>query len=100
VGAVAPLLGVPVSAASILVDVVSSIVWSSIVDELLLDRDRFLASSWWFLMNRHLPLISGRLEALFYGCPSTLRGQTFSLLGHRHVEQSLHLISNAPRLGV
>jgi hypothetical protein len=51
VGVVALLLSVPVSAASMLVDVMSSIMRSSIVDEALLDRHRFLASRWRLLMN-------------------------------------------------
>ena len=51
VGAVAPLLGIPVPAVSMLVDVMSSIMWSSIVDKALLDWNYFLASRWWLLMN-------------------------------------------------
>ena len=59
------------STASMLIDVMSSILLSSIVDEALLDEHRFLASRWWLLMNLYLPLVSGRLRALFCGYPST-----------------------------
>jgi hypothetical protein len=48
---VALLLSVPVSAASRLVDVMSSVVLSSIVDEVLLDGHHFLASRRRLLMN-------------------------------------------------
>jgi hypothetical protein len=51
VGAVALLLSVLVSAASMLVDVLSSIVRSSIIDEALLDGKHFLASRGWLLIN-------------------------------------------------
>ena len=42
----------------------------------------------------------GRLITLFYGCSSTSRGQALGLLNCHHLEQSLHLVSNAPCLGV
>jgi hypothetical protein len=74
VGAVAPLLGISVFAASMLVDVASSVTRVLIVDEALLDWHCLLASRWRLLMNRYLPLASGRLRALFCGCPSTSRG--------------------------
>jgi len=57
-----------------LVDVMLSVVLSSIVDEALLDGHCFLASRRRLLMNRYLPLVSGRLDALLRGCPSTSRG--------------------------
>ena len=37
---------------------------------------------------------------LFCSCPSTSGGQAFGLLNRCHLEQSLHLVSNAPCLGV
>jgi hypothetical protein len=74
VGAVAPLLSISVSAESMLVDVMTSIVRASIIDETLLHGNCFLSSRWRLLMNRYLPLVSGWLDALFRGCPSTSRG--------------------------
>ena len=56
---VAPLLSIPVSTASMLLDVMSSVVLSSIVDEVLLDGHCLLASRWRHLMNGHLPLVLG-----------------------------------------
>ena len=100
VGNVAALLGIPMPAAAILVDVVSSVVSPLIIDEVLLDGRGFPSSRGWSLMNRHLPLVSGWLDTFLCGCPPTLRGRAFGLLGYRHLEQSLHLVSNAPRLGV
>jgi len=44
-----------------LVDVVSSIVRSTIVDKALLDGDHFLALRWWFLMD-HFRASSGRFS--------------------------------------
>ena len=96
----APLLSVPVSAVSMLIDVTSSVMLSSIFNEALLDGRYFLASRWRLLMNRYLPLISGWLRALFCGCPSMSRSRPLSLLGCCHVELALHLISNAPCLRV
>jgi hypothetical protein len=51
VGAVTPLLSVTVSTMSMLVDVMLSVVRSSIVNKALLNRHRLLASRWWFLMD-------------------------------------------------
>ena len=52
------------------------------------------------LMDRHLLFVLGRLITLFCGHSSTSRGRALGLLNRRHLEQSLHLVSNAPRLGV
>jgi len=51
-------------------------------------------------MDRHLVFVLGRLITLFCGRPSTSRGRALGLLNCRHLEQSLHLVSNASRLGV
>jgi len=51
VGVVAPLLSIPVFAAAMLVDVMSSVVRPSIVNEMLLDWYRLLASRWRLLVN-------------------------------------------------
>jgi hypothetical protein len=85
-GAVAPFLSVTVFAASMLVDVASSVARLSIVDEALLDRHRLLAWRWRFLVNRHLPLVLRWLRVLFSGHPSTSRGRALCLLSCRHME--------------
>jgi hypothetical protein len=74
VRAVATFLRIPVSAAVMLVDVMSSVALLSIVDEALLDGYCFLSSREWFLMHRRLPLVLGWLDALLCGYPSTTRG--------------------------
>jgi hypothetical protein len=79
VSVVATLLSIPMSTTVVLVDVMSSVVLASIVDEALLDGKCFLASRRRLLMNRYLPL---------------------GLLSCHHVEQTLHLISNVSCLGV
>jgi hypothetical protein len=57
-----------------IVDVMSSVVLSSTVDEALLDGHRFLASRRRLLIDRYLSLVSGRLDGVLCGCPSTSRG--------------------------
>ena len=99
-GAVATFLYIPISAAAMLVDVISGVALPSIVDEALLDGRRFPISRGWSLVDRHLPLDSGWLDVFFSGQPSSSRGRAFGLLSGRHVEPSLYLVSNAPRLGV
>jgi len=83
-----------------LIDVTSSVMRLSIVDEALLDRHRLLASRWLFLVNIHLPLVSSWLEVLFCSRPLASRGRAFYLLCYHHVEQTLHLISNESCLGI
>jgi hypothetical protein len=51
VGAIAPFLSVTVLAASMLVDIVSSVMRSSIVDEALLNWHLFPTSRRWLLMD-------------------------------------------------
>jgi len=51
-------------------------------------------------MDRHLLFILGQLIMLFCGRSSTSRGRALGLLNCRNLEQSLHLVSNASRLGV
>ena len=51
-------------------------------------------------MDRHLLFILGWLIALFSTCPSTSGGRALCLLNCRYLEQSLHLVSDAPCLGV
>jgi len=51
-------------------------------------------------MGRHHLFVLGWLIVLFSGCSSTLRSRAFGLLNYRHLEQGLHLVSDAPRLGV
>ena len=99
VDAVAALLCIPMPAAAMLVDVMSSVP-PSIIDEALLDRRCFPTSRGWFLMDRYFSLVSGCLDAFFCSRPSTLRGRALGLLSCRHMEQSLHLVSNVPCLGI
>jgi len=73
VGAIAPRLSITKFEASMLVDVVSSVVGPSIVDETLLDRHGLLALRWWLLVNPLFPLVLSRLRVLFRGRPSTSR---------------------------
>jgi hypothetical protein len=87
-------------AAAILIDVMSSVVSPLIIDEVLLDWHGFSSSRGWSLVDRHLPLVSGWLDTFLHGCPSTPRSRAFGSLGRRHLEQGLHLVSNAQRLGV
>ena len=51
-------------------------------------------------MDRHLLFVLGWLIALFSSCPSTSGGRALCLQNCRHLEQSLHLVSDAPCLGV
>jgi hypothetical protein len=86
--------------AAILIDVMSSVMSPLIIDEALLEGHGLSSSRGWSLMDRHFLLVSGWLDVFLCGCPSTPRSRAFGLLGCRHLEQSLHLVSNAPRLGV
>jgi len=51
-------------------------------------------------MDRHLVFVLGWLIVLFGGRSSTSRSRAFGLLNCRHLEQSLHLVSDASCLGV
>jgi len=51
-------------------------------------------------MDRHLLFVLGWLIAFFSSCPSTSGGRALCLLNCRHLEQSLHLVSDASCLGV
>ena len=88
------------SAPAMLIDIMLSVVLPSIVDEVLLDGRRFPISRGWSLVDRHLPLDLGWLGVFFYDYPSSSRGRALSLLSGRHVEQSLYLVSNTPRLSI
>ena len=100
VGAVTALFSVPTSTVTILVDVASCVVSSLIVDGVVEDECCVLSSRGRLLMDRHLLFVLGRLITLLRGCSSTSRGRALGLLNCRHLEQSLHLVSNASRLGV
>jgi len=98
VGAVAALFRVSIQTATILVDVASRVVLSLVVDG---EDERGLSPSRWrLLMDRHLLFILGWLITFFRSCPSMSGGRALCLLNCRHLEQSLHLISDAPCLGV
>jgi len=100
VGAVTTLFCIPISTATILVDVASCVVSSLIVDGVVEDECCLLPSRGWLLMDRHLLFVLGRLLTLLRGCSSTSRGRALGLLNCRHLEQSLYLVSNASRLGI
>ena len=97
-GAVTALFCVPVPTATILVDVVSCVLSSLVVDGE--DERGLFPSRGRLLMERHLLFVVGWLIMLFCGRSSTSRGRAFGLLNCRYLEQSLHLVSNASRLGV
>jgi len=98
VGAVTVLFCVPISTVMILIDVASCVVSSLIVDGMVEDECCLLPSRGQLLMDRHLLFVLGRLIMLLRGCSSTSRGQALGLLNCRHLEQSLHLVSNVPCL--
>jgi len=100
VGAVTAFFCVPISMATILVDVASCVVSSLIVDGVVEDECCLLPSRRRLLMDRHLLLILGRLITLFRGYSPSSRGRALGLLNCRHLEQSLYLVSNASSLGV
>jgi hypothetical protein len=58
-GAVTAFLRIPMTAAAVLINVMSFVVLPSIVDEALLDGRHFPTSRGCFLMNCHLPFGSG-----------------------------------------
>jgi len=73
VGAVTALLCIPVSTATVLVDVASCIVSSLIINRVVLDWRCLLSSRRWLLMDQHLLLVSGQLVTFFCGCSSASR---------------------------
>jgi hypothetical protein len=97
-GAVTALFCVPIPTATILIDAASCFVSSLVVDGE--DERGLFPSRGRLLMDRHLLFVVGRLITLFCGRSSTSRGRALGLLNCRHLEQSLHLVSNASRLGV
>jgi len=100
VGTVTALFRVPIPTATILVDVVSCVVSSLVVDGVVEDDCCLFPSRGRLLMYRHLLFALGRLITLFCGRSSTSRGRALGLLNCCHLEQSLHLVSNTSRVGV
>jgi len=98
VGAVPALFCISIPTATVLVDVASCVVSSLVVDGE--DECRLFPSWGRLLMDRHLFFVLGRLFTFFCGRPSMSRGRALGLLNFRYLEQGLHLVSNAPRLGV
>jgi len=98
VSAVTALFRVPVPTATIFLDVTSGVVSTLVVDGE--DERGLFPSRGWLLMDRYLLLVLGWLIALFSGRSSTSRSRALGLLNCRYLEQSLHLVSDAPRLGV
>jgi len=97
-GAVTALLCVPIPTASILIDVASRVVSTLVVDGK--DERGLFPSRGRLLMDRHLLFVVGWLIVLFCGRSSTSRGRAFGLLDCCYMEQGLHLVSNASRLGI
>jgi len=100
VGAVTVVFCIPILTATILVDVASGVVSSLVVDGVVEDECCLFSSRGRLLMDRHLLFILGQLITLFCGRSSTSRGRALGLLNCHYLEQSLHLVSNASRLGV
>jgi len=97
-GAVTVLFRVPVPTSTILFNVASRVVSTLVVSGE--DERGLFPSRGRLLMDRHLLFVLGWLFALFSGHSSTSRSRAFCLLNCRHLEQGLHLVSDAPRLGV
>jgi len=97
-GAVTALFCVPVSTATILLNVASCVVLMLVVRGE--DERGLLPSRGRLLMDRHLFSVLGRLVVLFGGRSSSSRSRTFGLLNCRHLEQSVYLVSDASCLGV
>jgi len=97
-GAVTTLLCFPIPTASIFVDVASRVLSTLVVDGE--NECGLFPSRGWLLMDRHLLFVLGWLVALLGGCSSKSRSRAFGLLNCCHLEQSLHLVSDAPCLGV
>jgi len=100
VGAVTTLLCVPISTATMLIDVASCVALPLIVDGVVEDKLYFLSSRGWLLMDRYLFFVLGRLITLLRGCSSTSRGRAHGVLNRCYLEESQHLVSNASCLGV
>jgi len=100
VGTVTAFFRVPISTAMILVDVASCVVSSLIFDGVVEDERCLLSSRGRLLMDRHLLFVLGQLITLLRGSSSMSRSRALGLLNRRHLKQSLHLVSNASRLGV
>jgi len=97
-GAVTALLCVSISTATILFNIASRVVSSLVVDGE--DERGLFPSRGRLLMDRYLLFVVGRLIALFCGRSPTSRGRALGLLNCCYLEQSLHLVSNASRLGI
>jgi len=97
-GAITALFRVPVPTATNLFNVASCIVSTLVVDGK--DEHGLFPSRGRLLMDRHLLFVLGWLIGLFSGRSSSSRSRAFGLLDCCHLEQSLHLISDASSLGV
>jgi len=73
VGAVTALLCIPMSTATILVDVASCVMSPLVIDGVVLDRRCPLSSRGWLLVDRYLFFILGQLVTPLRGCSSTSR---------------------------
>ena len=97
-GAITMLFRVPVPTSTVLFNVASRIVSTLVVSGE--DERGLFPSRGRLLMDRHLLFVLAWLIAPFGGRSSTSRSRTFGLLNCRHLGQSLHLVPDAPRLGV
>jgi len=86
VGAVTAVFCVPISTATILVDVASCVMSSLIVGGVVEDECCLLSSRGRLLMDRHLLFVLGWLLTLLRGCSSTSRGRALGLLNCHHLE--------------
>ena len=71
VGAVTAILCIPISTATMLVDVASCVVSSLIIDRVVEDKCCLVPSRGWLLMDRYLLFVLGRLITLLRGCSSS-----------------------------
>jgi len=86
VGAVTTLLCIPISTATMLIDVASCVVSPLIIDGVVEDKRYLLPSRGRLLMDRYLLFVLGRLITLLRGCSSTSRGRALGLLNRHHLE--------------
>jgi len=100
VGTVTALLCVPISTTTVFVDVASCVVLPLIVDGVVEDKRCLPSSRGWLLMDRYHFFILGQLITLLRGHSSMSRGRALGLLNRCYLKESLHLVSNASRLGV
>jgi hypothetical protein len=83
-----------------LVDVVTGISGSAVVDDAFTDRGHLVPPGGGLGMNRGLFLLSGGLHRLLRGKPASPRGGTLGLLPGSSLEESSDLIAGPTGLGI